>query len=241
MTRTAATLLIGNEILTGKVEECNLRPLAKLFFRLGVELQRVVTCQDKVEVIASDLTTLSAGHDYVVTSGGVGPTHDDVTIEGVAHAFDTRVVRSEELEGRIRRLVGDRLNNSHLRMADIPEGARVVEGDENDWPIVQMANVYILPGLPGIFRAKLPALQQAIGATRPFISHAVYTTLHETDIATTLRTLEEAHVTVDIGSYPVLAQKYRVRITFDSKHQEAIDQAVADLLKAVPKEAIYTG
>jgi len=240
MTRTAAALLIGNEILTGKVQECNLEHLAKELFRLGVELRRVVICQDDVDIIAHDLATLRDNHDFVVTSGGVGPTHDDVTIKAVAQAFDTQVIRSESLEGRIRELVGDRLNDGHLRMADIPRGAAMVDGGEFDWPTIRMANVYVLPGLPDIFRAKLPVLRQEIGATRPFLSRAVFTTMRETDIAETLAAIEQAHPKVDVGSYPVLNEKYRVRITLDGKDQEAIDQALRDLLGKIPEGSIHT-
>ena len=197
----------------GKIQETNLVVLAKELFRLGVEMRRVVICQDKIDTIAADLRALSEAHDYVISSGGVGPTHDDVTIKAVAQAFDTQVVRSDELECRIRELVGDRLNDGHLRMADVPHGADLVEAGEFDWPTIRMRNVYVLPGLPGIFRAKIPMLRTNIGATRPFLSKAVFTTLRETDIADLLSTIEDAHPNVDVGSYPVLNEKYRVRVT----------------------------
>lgn len=239
MTRTAAALLIGNEILTGKVQESNLEVLAKELFRLGIEMQRVVICQDKVDVIADEVTHLSARHTYVFTSGGVGPTHDDVTIKAVAKAFEVPVVRSAHLECRIRELVAERLNEGHLRMAEVPDGAEMVEGGEFDWPTILMRNVYVLPGLPGIFRAKLPILREHLGASRPFLSRVVYTTLRETDIAVLLSEIEQAFETVDVGSYPVLDQKYRVRITFDGKDASAIDEAVDRFVTAVPADRIY--
>lgn len=239
MTRTAAALLIGNEILTGKVQESNLEVLAKELFRLGIEMQRVVICQDKIDTIATEVSRLSADHTVLFTSGGVGPTHDDVTIKAVAQAFDVPVVRSEHLECRIRELVGDRVNEGHLRMADIPDTAEMVEGGEFDWPTILMRNVYVLPGLPGIFRAKLPILREHLGATRPFLSRVVYTTLRETDIAGLLSEIEQAFEQVDIGSYPVLDQKYRVRVTFDGKDAEKIDEAVERFVNAVPTERIY--
>lgn len=238
MPRTAAALLIGNEILTGKVQESNLSSLAKELFRLGVEMRRVVICQDDVATIAADVQQLARDHDFLVTSGGVGPTHDDVTIKAVARAFGVEVVRSEELECRIRELVGDRVNEGHLRMADVPDGAMMVEANEFDWPTVRMENVFVLPGVPGIFRAKLPMLRDSIGASRPFLSHAVFTTLRETDMAGLLGELEEVHAEVDIGSYPVLNEKYRVRVTFDSKDQGAIDRAVEDLLARIPADKV---
>lgn len=235
---TAAALLIGNEILTGKVQETNLALLARELFRLGVEMRRVVVCQDDVAIIAEDLKRLAADHDYVITSGGIGPTHDDVTMKAVAQCFGVPVVRSEKLAARIRDLVGDRLNEGHLRMANVPEGSSLIETDGVPWPSVLLHNVFVFPGLPRVFEMKLPLLEQHIERSPPFRSQAVYTLCRETDIATTLDQLVLDHPEVSIGSYPVTDQRYTVRVTFDGKDSAAIDRAVEALHQALPADKI---
>jgi molybdenum cofactor synthesis domain-containing protein len=238
MSATAAALVIGNEILTGKVQETNVVLLARELFAMGVELRRVVVCSDAVEVIAEDLDRLRQHHDWVITSGGVGPTHDDVTVEAVARCFRRPLVRSPELEARIRQLVGARLKPAHLRMADVPEGAELLASDDVPWPTILVDNVFVMPGLPRIFAAKLPALRARIGTSQPFLSRAVYTVCRETDLAELLHRIVAAHRSVTIGSYPVIGEAYNVRLTFDGKDGDAIDRAVAALLSELPPEAI---
>ncbi|HUP21534.1 MAG TPA: molybdopterin-binding protein, partial [Thermoanaerobaculia bacterium] len=183
MSPTAAALVIGNEILTGKVQETNIALLARALFEMGVELQRVVVCRDVVDIIAADLDQLRHRHDWVITSGGVGPTHDDVTIEAVARCFERSIVRSPQLETKIRRLVGERLKHAHLRMADVPEGSELLVSDDVPWPTILVGNVFVMPGLPRIFEAKLPSLRARIGTGQPFLSRAVYTHCRESEIA----------------------------------------------------------
>ena len=238
MQRTAAALVIGNEILTGKVQDTNVALLARELFLLGVELRRVVICQDLVEIIADDLDALRTTHDFVITSGGIGPTHDDVTIAAVARSFGRQIVRSAELEAKIRELVGERCNDGHLRMANIPEDATLLQTPDVPWPTILVDNVFVLPGLPKVFELKIPLLREHIGADSPFLSHAIYTTCRETDIADLLDRLDAEHGDVNIGSYPVHDQRYRVRLTFDSKDQGAIDRAVRDVLEGLPEGCI---
>jgi molybdenum cofactor synthesis domain-containing protein len=238
MSPTAAALVIGNEILTGKVQETNVSRLARALFEMGVELRRVVVCQDEVEVIAEELDQLRHRHDWVITSGGVGPTHDDVTIAAVARCFGRPIVRSVALESRIRQLVGDRLKPAHLRMADVPEGSELLSSDDVPWPTILVDNVFVMPGLPRIFEAKLPSLRARIGTSQPFLSRAVYTLCRETDIAEALQRVVDLHRGVTIGSYPVIGECYNVRLTFDGKDVEAIDRAVSALLAELPPETI---
>ena len=126
MPRTAAALVIGNEILSGKIADTNTTFLARGLFELGIELRRVVICPDEIATIGKELTALRAAYDLVFTSGGVGPTHDDVTIEGVAESFDRPVVQSEAVAKMIRHYYGDRTTDAHLRMPNMPEGAEMI-------------------------------------------------------------------------------------------------------------------
>lgn len=235
---TAAALIIGNEILTGKVEEANLTLLARELFGLGIELERVVICPDDAAGIAGDIRRLRDRFDYVITSGGVGPTHDDVTLEAVACAFERPLVRSRELVAKIREMVGDRCTEGHLRMADIPEGAELVSTPDVPWPSVVMDNVYVLPGVPRIFRMKLPLLRERLAAGRRFYSGAVYTMCRETDIAEMLDRVVNAHGEVEIGSYPVMDGDYRVKLTVDSRSRAAAARAIDALVEELPRDAV---
>jgi len=239
MLRTAAALIIGNEILTGKVREGNVEVLAQELFGLGVKLRRVVICPDEVEIIAEDLNALRTSHDVVFTSGGVGPTHDDVTVVAVARAFERPVVRSPEIESLLRDYFGSRLTERHLRMADLPEGYRLEHAEGAPWPAVVLENVYVLPGLPEVFRMKLPIIRERLGGEAPFVSRAVYTLCDEGEVAELLETLAHQHDEVAIGSYPVWGNDhYRVKLTFDGKDAERVAAAAQALAAALSPEKI---
>lgn len=237
--RTAAALMIGNELLTGKIQDVNVAVLAKEFFGLGIRLRRIVVCPDEVDVIAEDVNRLRSTHDWVVTSGGVGPTHDDVTMRAVAQAFGCEVVQDPTLEKLLRRYFGERLNDDHLRMARVPEGAVMVKGPGVKWPTVLMGNVFILPGLPEVFAMKMPTLSGHLGGDHPFLSKAVATRLDEADIASLLDDLDVRFPGVSIGSYPRWGEgPVRVKITLDSRDPELLDRAVASLVAALPADQI---
>lgn len=235
MTRTAAALVIGNEILTGKIEEQNVAYLARRLFDLGIALRRVIVCVDEAEVIAADLNALRAAHDWVFTSGGVGPTHDDVTLEGVARAFGRRLVRDDTLAGLIHRWherQGREVNAHHLRMADVVEGAEQVRSDGMRWPVQVVDNVVVLPGVPEIFRAKLDALEKRLDEGARFVGRAVYTLCDEGDIAGLLVDIEARYPSVSVGSYPRFAAStadggYRTKITFDGAESGPVEAAEA--------------
>ena len=153
--RKAAALVIGNEILSGKIEEKNVAVLAVELRRLGVALERVVIVPDIVDVIAREVMELSASHDFLFTSGGVGPTHDDVTVEAVAKAFGVRVVTDEGVANLIRAHYKDRCTEGHLRMALVPEGAALEITDDIRWPTIRIENTWLLPGIPEVFKLKM--------------------------------------------------------------------------------------
>ena len=230
MSRTAAALIIGNEILSGKIADTNTVFLARGLFELGIELRRVVVCGDDVDTIARELDALRATHDLVFTSGGVGPTHDDVTIEGVAAAFDRPVVRSAAVEKVIRHYYGDRATDAHFRMANMPEGGEMLRSAEAPWPTVVIENVYVLPGVPEIFELKFADLRKRLDKGHEFHSQAVYTQSGEGEIASLLERIAGAFPGVMVGSYVKWrAEDYRTKVTFDSDDPGAIAKA-ADML-----------
>ena len=239
MSKTAAAVIIGDEILAGKIQERNLAYLAQELFALGIALRRAVICPDEVEIIAEDVNRLRKSYDMVFTSGGVGPTHDDVTILAVAKAFGRKVVRSPEIEDLIREYYRCRLTQAHLRMADMPEGGRLVSNPEMRLPTVAIENVYIFPGIPELFRMKFPVLRGMLGGDTAISSRAVYLRSEEGLIAAPLSEVVERHPGVKIGSYPRWGEtEYRVKVTFDGTDPEAIESALQALLRRLPADEV---
>jgi molybdenum cofactor synthesis domain-containing protein len=232
--RTAAALIIGNELLSGKIADANLVVLARELRALGVQLRRVVMVLDEVATIVREVRDLAATHDWVFTSGGVGPTHDDVTIEAVAKAFEVDVVTSTAMEELLRGYYGDRILEGHLLMARVPEGARLVSGGNFPWPTIVMQNVWVLPGVPEIFKKKLPLIRSELGGGTPFVSLAVLTNLDEGQLKPLIDGVVSGHPDVDVGSYPKWNDpEYRTKLTFDGleldRVREARDAFVASL------------
>ena len=236
--RTAAALVIGNELLTGKIRDTNFGHLARELFALGIALERAIFCRDEIDVIVADLNDLRRAHDWVFTSGGVGPTHDDVTIKALARAFDRPIARSPAIETLLRRFIGDRISDGHLRMADVPVGAELVTGSGGHWPVLLIDNVFVLPGLPEAFERQLPILRERLAGDAPFISRAVHTTRDEGSIAALLEELAAGHPEVAIGSYPKWNGPYRVAVTFDGRDSVKVDAAVQALHRILPPETI---
>lgn len=231
-------LVIGNEILTGKVEEKNARYASAELFRLGVRLRRIVVIPDEVDVIADSVKELAADHDIVFTSGGVGPTHDDVTVQGIAQAVGRKLVRNAEMEQSLREVYGTHVNEHVLRMADLPEGTELFLGEGLRVPVLIVENIYIFPGIPELFRAKLDALRDRF-ADQPFRLETLYVKLDESQLAASLHDVLEAHPTVDIGSYPVWNNPhYRVRITLESKDAAEVVAALELLKSLLPADRI---
>ena len=233
--RTAAALIIGNELLSGKIAEANLVVLARTLRPLGIQLRRVVMILDEIDVIAREVKELAATHDVVFTSGGVGPTHDDLTIEGVARAFDAGVVMAPELDTLLRAYYAERITEGHLLMARVPEGARLVSSGNAQWPTVVMKNVWVLPGVPEIFKLKMPLVREDLGSDTPFLSMAVFTDLDEGQIKDLLDRVVAAHASVEIGSYPKWNDPdYKTKLTFDGTDVDRVRAARDDFAAGLP-------
>ncbi|HYQ16050.1 MAG TPA: molybdopterin-binding protein [Polyangiaceae bacterium] len=230
LVETAAFLAIGNELLSGKVVEANLAPLAKTLRALGIELTTAEILLDDVPTLAKAIARLSAAHGVLITSGGVGPTHDDVTMEAVARAFGRKVVREPSLVLLVEQTFGERVTEAHLRFADVPEGAELRRAPDVSWPTPVVENVWILPGVPEVFRMKLATLRSFVVGPRPFISHALVLNQDEVELKETLDVVVAAHPAVSIGSYPALFDpRYRTRITFDGTSEALVSAALEDL------------
>jgi molybdenum cofactor synthesis domain-containing protein len=241
MARTAAALVIGNEILTGKVQDANTVALAQELRTLGIELRRVVVVPDEVDVIATEVNSLRATHDLLFTSGGVGPTHDDVTIPAVARAFGRRVVRFPDVERRLREFYGARCTEDHLHMADLIEGVELafVPGG-SEWPTLIMGNVFILPGVPELYRAKLVTVRGRLaGPERGFVVRSVYTRGDEGTIKPWIDEVVARFPDVMVGSYPKFQNPdHNVRITFDGRDATRVETA-ADAFTTLLPAALF--
>lgn len=226
---TAAIVVIGDEILSGKFPEDNAVWLTRELRELGVALRHIQVIPDVVEEIRDAVRADAARHDHVFTSGGVGPTHDDVTILGIARAFEVPVVRHPELEAQLRAYYGDALLEAHLRMAEVPEGTRLIAADHPSWPVTSVRNVYVLPGVPVIFRKKFNAIRERFRA-QPFAVRRLYCMTDEGAIAADLDAIVAAFPGVSIGSYPRFeAVDFRVIVTLEAKDAALVDAAAAAL------------
>jgi molybdenum cofactor synthesis domain-containing protein len=236
---TAAILIIGDEILSGKTADENARFLIGELRELGVALRRILVIPDAVDEIAAAVAELSARYTHVFTSGGVGPTHDDLTMEGVARAFGTRVVRHAELERLLRDFYGDQLEERNLRMADLPDGATLLRSDHLAWPVMSFRNVYILPGIPLIFRKKFLAIRDRF-RRRPFHLQCVYTRDDEGRIAGHLDRIAAGYPDVAVGSYPRIESDggWRVKITLESKERDHVERATAELVRLLGEASV---
>ena len=238
MAKTAAILLIGNEILSGKITDANATYLCKELRALGVEVRRIAVIPDEVDLIAAEVRALSQGHDVVFTSGGVGPTHDDVTMEGVARALGTRVIRHPALVKLLEGYYKGQVNEARLRLTEVPEGAELISDGSLMFPAVSYRNVYILPGVPEIFRQKFDSLKERFRET-PFHLANVFVAIGEGTLADHLNALVARHPDLLLGSYPEFSNpEYKVKVTLESKDRWLVERAVEELLAALPPGAL---
>lgn len=238
MPKTAGIILVGNEILSGKIEDANAAFLCRELRGLGVDVRRISVVPDEVELIAAEVARQSADHDVVFTSGGVGPTHDDVTVEGVARAAGVAVVRHAALVALLREYFGDRLNEAHLKMAEIPEGAELITGGSLRFPTIVMQNVYVLPGVPEIFRQKFEAIRERF-RDQPFHLRNVFVRIGEGNLADHLNALLRAFPSLLLGSYPEFSNpEYRVKVTLESRDRTYLEAALAAFLERLPADTV---
>lgn len=238
MAKTAGIILIGNEILSGKVVDANASYLCRELRALGVDVRKISVIPDEVELIATEVSEQSRDFDVVFTSGGVGPTHDDVTIEGVARALGVAVVRDARLVRLLELFYKGRLNEARLKMAEVPEGAELMAGQELAFPAVVARNVYILPGVPEIFRQKFEALRERFRES-PFYLCNVFVNMAEGTLADHLNALLRRHPDLLLGSYPEFFNaEYKVKVTLESKDPEYLKRAVEDFFRQLPAAAV---
>lgn len=236
-TPTAALIVVGNEVLSAKVRDENGPWAAERFRRVGVRLSAILTLPDEIDLLAEAVVRERARADWLFTAGGVGPTHDDVTLAAVARALGRPLVRHPGLVEAIRRAhrrwwKGAEAPDASLRMADVPEGTRLA-GDPS-YPILAVENVVMLPGVPRFFQSQLERFTADLVAA-PFQLAEVFVSVGEDQLAPLLDRLAVEHAAVEIGSYPRFDDTdHRVKITLESKDRAGVEAAKRALLERLP-------
>ncbi|MBO0903937.1 competence/damage-inducible protein A [Jiella sp. MQZ13P-4] len=224
-------LAIGDELLSGRTKDKNIGHLAEVMTLAGIDLKEVRIVGDDPHMIADTLNTLRRTYDLVFTSGGIGPTHDDITAEAVAAAFGLPVVDHPEAVARLEahyRQRGMEFTTARRRMARTPEGAGLIDNPVSVAPGFRIDNVFVMAGVPAVFQAMLAGLSAALPAGDPLVSRAIACRFGEGDIGDALAAIAREHPKVVIGSYPKFdGSRYSTEIVIRSRDEAAIDAAAA--------------
>ena len=199
---TAALLIIGDEILSGRTQDANLAYLAKWLGVQGIRLREVRVVADDHAAIGDAVNALRSAHDYLFTTGGIGPTHDDITVDAIAAALGVAVVVHPQAKAILTSYYGDKLTDARLRMARVPDGAELIENPRTGAPGIRHGNIFIMAGVPAITRGMLAALDGTLPGGAVVLSRTVGAWTAESAVAALLSDVEKAHPGTQIGSYP---------------------------------------
>jgi len=201
---TAGILVIGDEILSGRTKDKNIGFIAEYLTNLGIDLKEVRIVADDEDDIVVALNALRQRYDYVFTTGGIGPTHDDITADSVAKAFGVGIDHHPAVVARFKERFGDALNEARLRMARIPDGAELIESATILAPGFKIGNVIVMAGVPSIMQAMMDIIAPKLRSGQRMLSESVRADAKEGDIGSPLRGIAEAHPDTSIGSYPYI-------------------------------------
>ncbi len=230
---TAAMLVIGDEILSGRTRDSNMHFLAQELTKHGIDLKEVRVVADDAGSIVSATQALRDAYDYVFTSGGIGPTHDDITADCIACAFgvsigvrdDARAILAERYER-----MGTELNEARLRMARIPDGARLIDNPVSGAPGFSIGNVHVMAGVPAVFEAMVASVLPQLAGGAPLVSQTVRFDRPEGDIAGPLARLAEEYPALSIGSYPFIQNgAYGANIVIRGSDASLVNEAILKL------------
>jgi molybdenum cofactor synthesis domain-containing protein len=200
---TAAILVIGDEILSGRTKDKNIGYIAEYLTNIGIDLREARVVSDVIEEIADAVNALRHRYTYVFTTGGIGPTHDDITADGIAHAFGLPVVHHPRAVEILTEFLGDRINEARLRMARMPEGADLIENAVSKAPGWRIGNVHVMAGIPSVMQGMFDAIAPTLKTGTKMQSVTVEGRgLKEGDVGGPLGDIQQAHPGVMIGSYP---------------------------------------
>ncbi|HWT12725.1 MAG TPA: molybdopterin-binding protein [Allosphingosinicella sp.] len=230
---TAGLLVIGDEILSGRTQERNLAPIATWLNLQGIRLAEVRVVPDQVERIAAAVNALRAEHDYLFTTGGIGPTHDDITVDAIAAALGVPVVVHPRARAALEAYYADRggVTDSRLRMARVPQGAELIENAASGAPGIRLGNIFILAGIPHVASMMLEALSGRLEGGRPMLSRTIGCWVAESEVAEILGETERAHPGCQIGSYPFFREgRGGANFVIRSPDETALEACRADLI-----------
>ncbi len=239
----AAAVIIGNEVLTAKVVDANGPYLIQRLREVGIPLRSLEIIPDEVDAIVDAVARARLRARHVFTSGGIGPTHDDVTVRAVALAMGREVVRLPEMVALIRQKSAEkgpeRLPPEVLRLADAPAGARLLEQPGSWFPVLAVDDVYLLPGVPRLFRSQLEAVLARLSGT-PMTLRVLYLTVGESAVAGVLDRVAIAMPHVAIGSYPMFDPEldYQVKVTVEAEAPDVVEDALGRLLAELPAGSV---
>jgi len=202
---TAAILVIGDEILSGRTREGNAHFLAGAFFERGIDLREIRVVADDHRAIVTAVNALRHTHDHVVTSGGIGPTHDDITADAIAAAFDVHIDVREDARALLAArytAMGAEFNAARLRMARIPDGATLIDNPVSTAPGFSLGNVHVMAGVPDVFKAMVASILPKLTGGIPLTTTSVRMARPEGDVAASLSALADDYPDLSLGSYP---------------------------------------
>ena len=236
----AAILIIGNEILSGRTQDTNTTTLAKWLNSIGVVVNEVRVIPDIEKIIVETLNTLRKSNNYVFTTGGIGPTHDDITAESVSKAFGLKYeIHKEAFKILEEYYKKGEFNEGRQKMVWMPENANLILNPTSGAPGFSVDNVFCLPGVPSILKSMLGGLKNKIVGGEPILSHTINLKTVESEIANSLTEVQDQNEDVEIGSYPFFhAGKLGVSIVIRSENQSKIDVCNSQILKFVKEKNI---
>ena len=238
----AAILIIGNEILSGRTQDTNTSTLALWLNSIGVKVQEVKVIPDVEEKIISSVNLLRNLYDYVFTTGGIGPTHDDITAESIAKAFNLEYeIHKEGYKILEKYYKPGEFNEGRQKMIWMPKNAKLILNPTSGAPGFSVENVFCLPGVPSILKSILGGLKNDIVGGEPILSHTISLKTVESEIANSLTKVQNNNKDVEIGSYPFFqAGKLGVSIVIRSENQNKINICTSQILDFVKEKKIYS-
>lgn len=229
---TAALVVIGDEILSGRTQDKNVAQVAQWLNVQGIRLAEVRVVADRTEAIVEAVNALRARNDYLFTTGGIGPTHDDITVDAIAAALGVGVVHHPDALAMLERYYATRggLTEARARMARVPEGATLIENRLSGAPGIRLGTLFIMAGVPHITAGMLDALTGQLEGGRPVVSKTIGSWAAESEVADLLRETERAHAGVAIGSYPFFREgRVGANFVVRSPDEASVDACIADL------------
>lgn len=233
---TAGLLIIGDEILSGRIQDRNVSPIALWLNLQGIRLGEVRVVPDETARIAEAVTALGGRYDYLFTTGGIGPTHDDITVDAIAEALGVPVIVHPDAQAALEHHYASRggLTEARLRMARVPEGAELIANPYSGAPGIRVGNIFILAGVPHIAAAMLDALAGKLEGGLPLISRTIGCRVAESEVAALLEATERAHPGCQIGSYPFFRDgKFGANFVIRSTDEAKLAACEAELVAAL--------